>query len=47
MRDMRLRSFPSDTLMGRSSRSRGRATSMIRRKSSISIPGTAFTPKEK
>lgn len=47
MRDMRLRSFPSDTPMGRSSRSRGRATSMIRRRPGISIPGTAFTPKEK
>lgn len=37
MRDMRLRSFPSDTPMGRSSRFRGRATSMIRRRPGISI----------
>ena len=47
MRGMRLRSFPFGTLMGLSSRSQGRATSMTRRKSSISIPVTAFTPKGK
>ena len=47
MRDMRLRSFPSDTPMGRSSRFRERATSMIRRRPGISIPVTAFSLKEK